>query len=360
MTQSPRSDRLLAARSRCSRWPPAVRRRRRRRRRPAPPPAKAGGLPEGRRARRWPSCAGGSGGAARCWPRRCPARAGREPLRLRPLRPRSRRRSPTRPRPLYVAPRGRRRGEGPVPGALRVAGGQAAVPERGRGGRPRRRQVRLRRATMPVPKRRAATRCSAIARARRPPGGGQPRRAARDRGRSDEARCPTSGDQAPRDRHAHRGRRRRRHRRRSTPASRRRTMHDATSPTWSARSRSSCCSPRPALCQSRVCGPVVDIAEQVKATGEGEGVEFIHKEIYSDNEHRQGPAPAARPSSTCRPSRGCSRSTATARWPRGSRAPTARRARRGDTKGQGELSQRALASISRPGAGSSVVRAADS
>ena len=43
------------------------------------------------------------------------------------------------------------------------------------------------------------------------------------------------------------------------------TMHEGTSRTWSARSRWCCCSPRRALCQSRVCGPVVDIAEQVKA-----------------------------------------------------------------------------------------------
>jgi hypothetical protein len=38
----------------------------------------------------------------------------------------------------------------------------------------------------------------------------------------------------------------------------------------------------PALCQSRVCGPVVDIAEQVKARDEG-GAAWIHMEIYNDN-----------------------------------------------------------------------------
>jgi hypothetical protein len=43
----------------------------------------------------------------------------------------------------------------------------------------------------------------------------------------------------------------------------------------------------PALCQSRVCGPVVDIAEQVKAE-HGEGAEFIHMEIYNDNEVEKG------------------------------------------------------------------------
>ena len=38
----------------------------------------------------------------------------------------------------------------------------------------------------------------------------------------------------------------------------------------------------PQLCQSRVCGPVVDIAEQVKAE-RGDEAEFIHMEIYRDN-----------------------------------------------------------------------------
>ena len=43
----------------------------------------------------------------------------------------------------------------------------------------------------------------------------------------------------------------------------------------------------PQLCQSRVCGPVVDIAEQVKADHEGEA-EFIHMEIYRDNSIEKG------------------------------------------------------------------------
>ena len=38
----------------------------------------------------------------------------------------------------------------------------------------------------------------------------------------------------------------------------------------------------PALCQSRVCGPVVDVAEQVKRDF-GDEVAFIHMEIYEDN-----------------------------------------------------------------------------
>jgi hypothetical protein len=39
----------------------------------------------------------------------------------------------------------------------------------------------------------------------------------------------------------------------------------------------------PALCQSRTCGPVVDIAEQVRAEN-GSGVSFIQQEIYQDND----------------------------------------------------------------------------
>ena len=39
----------------------------------------------------------------------------------------------------------------------------------------------------------------------------------------------------------------------------------------------------PALCQSRVCGPVVDVTEQVKAEY-GDEAAFIHMEIYEDNE----------------------------------------------------------------------------
>lgn len=43
----------------------------------------------------------------------------------------------------------------------------------------------------------------------------------------------------------------------------------------------------PALCQSRVCGPVVDIAEQVKADHEGDA-DFIHMEIYRGNSIDKG------------------------------------------------------------------------
>jgi hypothetical protein len=49
----------------------------------------------------------------------------------------------------------------------------------------------------------------------------------------------------------------------------------------------------PLLCQSRVCGPVVDIAEQVKSQL-GDKAEFIHMEIYNDNEINKGERPQVR------------------------------------------------------------------
>jgi len=46
----------------------------------------------------------------------------------------------------------------------------------------------------------------------------------------------------------------------------------------------------PALCQSRVCGPVADIAEQLKAAY-GDRVDFIHNEVYVDNDPNKGLRP---------------------------------------------------------------------
>lgn len=43
----------------------------------------------------------------------------------------------------------------------------------------------------------------------------------------------------------------------------------------------------PQFCQSRVCGPVVDVAEQVKQ-GYGDKAAFIHMEIYRDNDPGKG------------------------------------------------------------------------
>jgi hypothetical protein len=46
----------------------------------------------------------------------------------------------------------------------------------------------------------------------------------------------------------------------------------------------------PALCQSRVCGPVTDEAEQVKQEF-GDRVAFIHQEVYNNNQINDGPRP---------------------------------------------------------------------
>jgi len=46
----------------------------------------------------------------------------------------------------------------------------------------------------------------------------------------------------------------------------------------------------PALCQSRVCGPVVDVAQQVADAYKGKA-EFIHMEIWNDNDISKGPRP---------------------------------------------------------------------
>ena len=43
----------------------------------------------------------------------------------------------------------------------------------------------------------------------------------------------------------------------------------------------------PQLCQSRVCGPVVDVGEQMKSRY-GKQVEFIHQEVYKNNDPKQG------------------------------------------------------------------------
>lgn len=50
----------------------------------------------------------------------------------------------------------------------------------------------------------------------------------------------------------------------------------------------------PALCESRVCGPVVDVAEQVKSEFDPEQVAFIHMEVYRDNQVDRGLRPQLR------------------------------------------------------------------
>ena len=46
----------------------------------------------------------------------------------------------------------------------------------------------------------------------------------------------------------------------------------------------------PALCQSRVCGPVTVVTQQVADKYEPE-VAFIHQEVYNDNEIAKGVRP---------------------------------------------------------------------
>jgi hypothetical protein len=46
----------------------------------------------------------------------------------------------------------------------------------------------------------------------------------------------------------------------------------------------------PALCQSRVCGPVVDVAQQVADEYKGKA-DFIHMEVYNDNDPGKGTRP---------------------------------------------------------------------
>jgi hypothetical protein len=49
----------------------------------------------------------------------------------------------------------------------------------------------------------------------------------------------------------------------------------------------------PRLCRSRVCGPVVDVVEQVKSDYEDQA-EFIHMEVFVDNDVQQGYRPQLR------------------------------------------------------------------
>jgi hypothetical protein len=49
----------------------------------------------------------------------------------------------------------------------------------------------------------------------------------------------------------------------------------------------------PQFCQSRVCGPVVDVAEQTKREY-GNKAAFIHMEIFNDNDPGKGPRPQVR------------------------------------------------------------------
>jgi hypothetical protein len=54
----------------------------------------------------------------------------------------------------------------------------------------------------------------------------------------------------------------------------------------------------PALCQSRVCGPVVDIAQELKAESKGRAA-FIHMEIYRGNTIKNGCLEGTRAQTQC-------------------------------------------------------------
>jgi hypothetical protein len=44
----------------------------------------------------------------------------------------------------------------------------------------------------------------------------------------------------------------------------------------------------PQFCQTRTCGPVVQVVQAVAAAWTGKGVDFIHVEVYADNDPAQG------------------------------------------------------------------------
>ncbi len=54
----------------------------------------------------------------------------------------------------------------------------------------------------------------------------------------------------------------------------------------------------PALCQSRVCGPVVDVAAEVQAESKDD-IAFIHMEVYRDNTIKPGCLEGTRPEDQC-------------------------------------------------------------
>ncbi len=68
------------------------------------------------------------------------------------------------------------------------------------------------------------------------------------------------------------------------------TMHDASFKDVVGKKPTLLLFATPQLCQSRVCGPVVDIAEQLKRTY-GDRVQFIHQEVYVDNQVDKGLRP---------------------------------------------------------------------
>ena len=211
----------------------------------APPAGAAGGLPEARTgktlAELLPETCRRAG---RCWRRRASSsRTGKNRFGFALFSPTARR-SRTRAWRVYVAPAGGGPAQRAVPGALRVAGGEAAVPEPPDGRPTRTRPSRSTSAKIPFEK----------------PGqvrGARHRAAGREaRGRRRSAApavvvkkaaddpIPAVGTAPPRIHTPTRGGRGRRRRLDRHPPAARRRCTTSTSPTCSARSRWCSCSPR--------------------------------------------------------------------------------------------------------------------
>src|SRR4051794_31604823 len=75
-------------------------------------------------------------------------------------------------------------------------------------------------------------------------------------------------------------------------------MHDANFADIAGRKPAVIVFATPALCQSRVCGPVVDIAQELADETKGDA-DFIHMEIYRDNTIKPGCLEAKRPQDQC-------------------------------------------------------------
>ena len=227
------------------------------------------------------------------------------------------------PTAVYVAPTPERSGRGPVPRPRRRAADRGALPLQAGGDDrgPVRRRLRRRRASSPSA---ASTRCSPRPRS---PTARSPARPAtsRSRPRTPDP-IPAVGEKAPvvhtdtletvkgdvamLDT-------------REPPSD----MHEVDFAEVVGKEPVALLFATPQLCASRVCGPVADIALQMKAKY-GDRMKFIHQEVLGRQRHHQGPARAAASSSTCRRSRGCSSSTGPARSPRGSRVRSASRSSR--------------------------------
>ncbi len=68
------------------------------------------------------------------------------------------------------------------------------------------------------------------------------------------------------------------------------TMHDVDASQTIGKEPTVLLFATPALCVSRVCGPVVDVAEQVKSEL-GDDAAFVHMEVYDDNNPNEGIRP---------------------------------------------------------------------